>query len=117
MKWMGCLIFAAAAMLAGPVAAQSQGAQSKPADNMEILRDKLKADKKLVVAQNMDLTEAEAKGFWPVYEAYQKELGKINERLGAAVNAYAKEYNANTGINIPENQKHADNNDGDGDVA
>jgi hypothetical protein len=96
MKWMGCLIFVAAAMLAGPVAAQSQGAQSKPADNMEILRDKLKADKKLVVAANMDLTEAEAKGFWPVYDAYQKELGKINGRLGAAVAAYAKEYNANT---------------------
>jgi hypothetical protein len=96
MKWMGCLIFVAAAMLAGPVAAQSQGAQSQPADNMEILRDKLKADKKLVVAANMDLTEAEAKGFWPVYDAYQKELGKINGRLGAAVAAYAKEYNANT---------------------
>jgi hypothetical protein len=96
MKWMGCLILVAAAMLAGPVTAQSQGAQSKPADNMEILRDKLKADKKLVVAQNMDLTEAEAKGFWPVYEAYQKELGKINQRLGAAVAAYAKEYNANS---------------------
>jgi hypothetical protein len=30
---------------------------------MEILRDKLKADKKLLVATNMELTEAEAKNF------------------------------------------------------
>lgn len=37
-------------------------AQEKPADtNMQILLDKVKADKKLVVAANMDLNEAEAK--------------------------------------------------------
>jgi hypothetical protein len=38
-------------------------AQDKPADNMQILRDKIKADKKLLVATNMELTEPEAKGF------------------------------------------------------
>ena len=30
--------------------------QDKPANNMEILRDKIKADKKLLVATNMELT-------------------------------------------------------------
>ena len=43
---------------------------------MQVLREKLKADKKLVVAANMDLKEAEAKGFWPIYDEYQKELEK-----------------------------------------
>jgi hypothetical protein len=28
---------------------------------------------RLVVAANMQLTEEEAKGFWPVYKAYQQE--------------------------------------------
>ena len=56
-------------------------AQDKPADNMQILRDKIKADKKLVVAENMELTESEAKNFWPIYEGYQKELQKINRRI------------------------------------
>jgi hypothetical protein len=64
-------------------------AQDKPADNMQILRDKIKADKKLVVASSMELTEAEAKGFWPVYEQYQKELQKINQRLGKTLESYA----------------------------
>jgi hypothetical protein len=32
----------------------------KGTTNMEILREKIKADKKLVVAANLDLTEAEA---------------------------------------------------------
>ena len=42
---------------------------------MEILRQKIKADKKLVVAANMNLTEAEAKAFWPVYDAYANLKG------------------------------------------
>ena len=72
-------------------------AQTKPAtDNMQILRDKLKADKKLVVAANMELTEAEGKKFWPVYDEYQAELKKINERMRALILAYAKEYKADS---------------------
>ena len=68
-------------------------AQTKPTpDTMQILRDKLKADKKLVVAANMDLKEAEAKAFWPIYEEYQKELAKINKRSADLINAYAKAY-------------------------
>jgi hypothetical protein len=69
--------------------ASVRSAQDKPADNMQILRDKIKADKKLVVASNMELTEAEAKGFWPIYEQYQKELQKINQRLGKTLESYA----------------------------
>jgi len=69
-------------------------AQEKPADtNMQILLDKVKADKKLVVAANMDLNEAEAKAFWPIYDAYQKDLQAINERLAKTIVAYAEQYN------------------------
>jgi hypothetical protein len=64
--------------------------------NMQILRDKLKADKKLLVAANMELTDAEAKGFWPVYEAYQKDLQSLNERLKKAIFSYADAYNNKT---------------------
>jgi hypothetical protein len=70
--------------------------QDKPADNMQILREKIKADKKLVVAANMDLTESEAKGFWPVYEQYQKDLAAINQRIVKLVESYAADYRANT---------------------
>jgi hypothetical protein len=62
-------------------------------DNMQILGDKIKADKKLVVAVNMGLSESEAKGFWPVYEAYQRDLQKVNERLAKLILTYADAYN------------------------
>ena len=90
------LLMLAAALVAAPAFAQTKPAAAQPADNMQILRDKLKADKKLVVAANMELTEPEAKAFWPVYEAYQKELHKINDQLAMTIVAYSKEYNANT---------------------
>src|SRR5512139_1131930 len=63
--------------------------QDKPADNMQILLDKIKADKKLLVAANMELTESEAKGFWPVYEQYQGQLANFNQRIGKLIESYA----------------------------
>ena len=85
------LVLATAVVLAAP--AFSQDKPDKPADNMQILLDKVKADKKLLVADNMKLTEAEAKGFWPVYEAYQKDLQALNGRLQKAIKSYAEAYN------------------------
>jgi hypothetical protein len=69
-------------------------AQDKPADNMQILRDKIKADKKLVVATNMELTESEAKSFWPVYDAYQKDLQNINRRIAGLLDRYAADFHS-----------------------
>lgn len=94
MKTTRYVLVMLAALCAAPVFAQGKPAANQPADNMQILREKLKADKKLLVAANMELTEAEAKGFWPLYEAYQKDLHKINDRMAMLIVAYAREYNA-----------------------
>jgi hypothetical protein len=62
--------------------------------NMQILLDKVKADKKLLVAANMDLSDAESKAFWPIYDAYQKDLHEINKRMAMAIESYAQAYNS-----------------------
>jgi hypothetical protein len=72
-------------------AAQSVG-QEKPADNMQILRDKIRADKKWVVASNMELTDTEATNFWPIYDQYQKDLQKINQRMVNVLESYADDF-------------------------
>ena len=59
---------------------------------MEIIHDKLKADKKLIVSKYMELTESEAKKFWPVYDEYQADLQKTNQRLRALLESYASDY-------------------------
>ena len=76
------------------VASATAMAQEPSTSNMDILRDKVKADKKLLVAENLGLTDAEGMKFWPIYEEYQKELEGLNQRLARAIDAYATEYNA-----------------------
>jgi hypothetical protein len=67
-------------------------AQDRPVDTMQLVREKIRIDKQLLVAQNMGLTESEAKAFWPVYEGYQQELEKIYGRMGKVIGEYAKGY-------------------------
>jgi hypothetical protein len=71
-------------------------AQDKPADTNQLVREKIQADKKLFVAENMQLTEGEAKAFWPVYEAYQKDQMKLIDRTQKLINDYAKNYQTMT---------------------
>lgn len=86
MKLASVLLFTVATLIALPAVAQT-------ASDMQILAQKIKADKKLIVAANMQLTDGEEKGFWPVYDAYQAELQKINQRLGGLIIDYADAYN------------------------
>jgi len=71
-------------------------AQEKPADNMQLVREKIQTDKKLFIAQNMNLTESEAKVFWPVYEDYQKELDKLVDKTVKLIDNYAANYQTMT---------------------
>ena len=92
MKFARMVILCGAVLTAVPAFAQSKSADT----TMQILLDKVKADKKLVVATNMDLTDTEGKAFWPIYDDYQKDLQGLNERLAKTILAYADAYNKNT---------------------
>jgi len=67
--------------------------------SMAALSDSLKADKKRVVEINMNLTDKEATVFWPLYDAYQQDLYKINQRLTKVINEYALAYNKGAVLN------------------
>ena len=67
-------------------------AQEKAADNMDIVKEKIRTDKKLFIATNMQLTESEAKAFWPVYEAYQADLAKLRAREIKLIEEFAAKY-------------------------
>jgi len=71
-------------------------AQDKPADQMEILREKARADKKLVVATALALTESEAKAFWPVYNAYQSDMITHYDKLLSLIDRFDKAYDTMT---------------------
>ena len=83
------ILVALAMALLGPLFAY---AQDKPADNMQFVLDKIHADKRLFVAANMQLTETEAKAFWPLYDQYQKELFLMSARVLIMLDNYASAY-------------------------
>jgi hypothetical protein len=72
-------------------------AQDKPADQMELLREKARADKKLVVAEALALTEGEAKVFWPVYNAYQSDMITHYDKVLDFIDRFSKGYDSMTG--------------------
>jgi len=78
------------------VVTQSTESATSPADNMGILRDKLKADKKLVVAEAMGMNEKQAAAFWPVYELYQKDISALNDRTMTLLKDYVHNYGGMT---------------------
>lgn len=72
-----------------PPASQAATPPASAGDSsMDALRDKLRADKRYVVATNMELTETEAKGFWPIYDEYQKGLSRLNARIATLTATY-----------------------------
>lgn len=81
MKTLTALVLGCAMFLCQPAMAQDLGVSGGGTTNTEILIQKIKADKKLLVASNMDLNDAEGKKFWPLYEEYQNELMQINQRV------------------------------------
>jgi Spy/CpxP family protein refolding chaperone len=101
-------ILAAAAFAALPAAAQQPAPAAKPAAPaaergspaaIAAFREAVRADKKSVVMKNMDLTEAEAKKFWPIYDAYQKDLQKVAQRQNKAILDYVNQSSSMTDAN------------------
>ena len=71
-------------------------ANPSPTEQAQLLMEKLKADKKYLTLKNLDLTEAEAKAFWPIYDEYQAELEQVNRRIATLILTYAEAYHNRT---------------------
>jgi len=75
-KHVASVLFAALIVFTQTAIAQDRAAG--PAE-MQQLRAALKTDKKAYVATALGLTDAEAKKFWPLYDAYQRTLNLANQ--------------------------------------
>src|ERR1700722_8119527 len=63
--------------------------QASPDDFVDLLRRDIRSQKKQIIAQNMDLSDAEAQKFWPVYDQYAADLSKIYDGKLALLKDYA----------------------------
>jgi len=77
-------------------------AQEVTQNTMDSVREALKAQKRALIAVNMQLTETEDAKFWPVYDSYQTDMEKINQKIGDLILDYAKNYETLTDTKADE---------------
>jgi Spy/CpxP family protein refolding chaperone len=73
----------ALAVVAAPLAAAQDNAAAVA--DLVALQKAARSDKKALVASTLKLTDAEAKKFWPVYDAYQRDLVQLMRRRHVAL--------------------------------
>lgn len=71
-------------------------------DAAEVARSTVKADRKVVLAENLRLTETEGRAFWPLYRDYRFEIEKANDDVVKLVLEYADLYPS-----VPEDRAKA----------
>jgi UTP:GlnB (protein PII) uridylyltransferase len=69
---------------------------AQTAGEIEAARAYLQAERQDVVSQTLDLTEAEATAFWPLYREYRAELMKVGDTTVALLKDYAAKYGSMT---------------------
>jgi hypothetical protein len=100
------LLFALAAAL--PAYGQAPAPAPAPAASapergsaaaVDAVRQAVRTDKKGLVEKNLQLTEAEAKKFWPLYESFQKDIDRVQKRKNRVVLDYVNSESSMTDAN------------------
>jgi hypothetical protein len=76
--------------------AVSGSAQINIDDEIELSRTLIQTQRKAIVSEAMQLTEAQSKVFWPLYREMQAELTTVGDREVALIASYASNYGALT---------------------
>jgi hypothetical protein len=72
-------VLVALATIAVPVTAQTMK------ESLDIKRQAIANQRRVLVSGALPLTDDEAKGFWPLYDGYEKQRGDIDERTNRLV--------------------------------
>ena len=59
---------------------------------LEVTREVIKTEKKAVVAETMQLSEAKSKEFWPLYNEFQEKLYAVNTKAFNVIQDFAENY-------------------------
>ncbi len=60
-------------------------------DAILLTYENIKTQRKTIIEMNMELTKAEQKKFWPLYDHYHKELLKLNDRKSQLIDTFTSE--------------------------
>jgi hypothetical protein len=60
--------------------------------SLDILVGTIQANKKALVAVNLDLEDDEAEAFWPLYDRYQDDLASVRDRFVKIIEDYTTDF-------------------------
>ena len=97
---MAIVVAGLALVYAIPGRAQQWSPEAPPPQKIAAIIDMIRSDvstqKKSVVNRVMQLSEADAKVFWPIYEQYQMESSRIGNETAAMIKEYVEGFETMT---------------------
>jgi len=100
MKKQWLLATLAVTLVLPTLAAFAQDNNSTLESDIAVLRSDLRAQKTQVMTDQLKLSDAEGKTFWPIYRDYEAEMGKLNDEKVSIIKDYANSYDTITDAQI-----------------
>ena len=86
------LVFASSLFSARTGQCENKDGSAASNQDLALLKEDVQSQRKQIVAANLQLSDAEAVKFWPVYDKYIAELSKINDTRLTLIKQYADAY-------------------------
>lgn len=90
------LVTLLASMTCGMASAQVNGDLSNFNAAVEEARTIIQTERKMLMVENLTLTDTEAQKFWPIYDKYAAELKEAGDLRVKVIKDYALAYNSNS---------------------
>jgi Spy/CpxP family protein refolding chaperone len=74
----------------------SKSPQGVSDQDIALMRQDIRSEKKQLIAANLSLTDTEATKFWPLYDQYTAELIKVNDAKYQVIKEYASNWGSIT---------------------
>ena len=65
---------------------------AQAAEVIELTREVVQTERKMIVSANMSFSDEESRQFWPVYNNYQSDIREVNDRRVELVRSYLEDY-------------------------
>ena len=114
LTFSACLLFAVSTLAQD--ASSSAAASTPPKDeyrnitaqDIQLLRQNLRSERKQIIAANLPLSTTEAEKFWPVYDQYIAELVTMNGKKYELIQQYLQNGNSMSNARPPNCRQAVD---------
>jgi hypothetical protein len=61
---------------------------------IELLKSDIKTDRKVIITETMQFTQQQSEKFWPIYNEFEHEMGKLSSKRIANIKDFAANYDS-----------------------